>query len=103
MATIRDRKEKLATVEENNNFSDSPRAPPPPSLLYVYIARLFRSRTKFRDELFTRNIPATKTPVKYIFFSFLCQKREIKKPDHELERVKKFEIFENSGLYRVWP
>lgn len=67
MATIRDRKEKLATVEENNNFSDSP---PAPSLLYVYIARLFRSRTKFRDELFTRNIPATKTPVKYIFFLF---------------------------------
>lgn len=40
MATIRDRKEKLATVEENNNFSDSP---PPPCPLHpsccMYISR----------------------------------------------------------------
>lgn len=36
MATIRDRKEKLATVEENNNFSDSPPAPSPLLAVCIY-------------------------------------------------------------------
>lgn len=69
MATIRDRKEKLATVEENNNFSDSPRAPPPLPPCCMYISRDCSEAERNSAMNYSRGISRPRKHRSSIFFS----------------------------------
>ena len=89
----------MATLEKSNNFSDFTPA--------VRIARLFRSRTKFCDELFTR-ISRLRKHRSSISFSFLfsffhspLRDVKLKKLDQDQDARRSSKFSRIRGLYRL--